>query len=38
MLPHKATIEQNGQKFGELTIVDRKINTGLKVEDLSKKP
>jgi hypothetical protein len=38
MLPHKSTIEQNGQKFGEVTIVDRKINTGLKVEDLAKKP
>ncbi len=36
--PGKITIERGGQKFAELTIVDRKINSGIKPEDLKKQP
>jgi hypothetical protein len=34
----KALIEQNGQKFAETTVVEAKLNNGLTVEELSKKP
>jgi zinc protease len=37
-LPFKALIEQNGKKSGEAAISEIKLNTGLKAEDLSKKP
>jgi hypothetical protein len=36
--PNHLTIVQNGHKYAEVTIQSRKINTGLKPEDLSKKP
>jgi zinc protease len=37
-LPHKVVIEQGGQKFAEATISEWKLNSGLTVEELSKKP
>ncbi len=37
-LPFKVLMEQGGQKVGEVTITDIKLNTGLTPEDLSKKP
>ncbi|HXA06921.1 MAG TPA: pitrilysin family protein [Bryobacteraceae bacterium] len=37
-VPKKITVNQNGKKFGELTIEEYKFNSGLKVDDLSKKP
>ena len=37
-VPFKITIMQNGQQFAEMTVHEFKINTGLKPEDLSKKP
>ncbi len=36
--PQKMTIEQNGQKFADVTFTDTKINTGLTVEQISQKP
>jgi len=36
--PHKITVNQGGKKFAALTIVEYKLNSGIKVEDLSKKP
>jgi hypothetical protein len=36
--PRKLTIEQNGQKFADVTYTDTKINTGLTVEQISQKP
>ena len=36
--PHKILVNQGGKKFAELTIVEYKLNSGIKVEDLSKKP
>jgi len=36
--PHKIIVNQGGKKFAELTIVEYKLNSGIKVEDLSKKP
>ena len=36
--PKKITVNQNGKKFGELTVEEYKFNSGLKPEDLSKKP
>jgi zinc protease len=36
--PKKITVNQGGKKFAELTIVEYKLNSGIKVEDLSKKP
>jgi hypothetical protein len=38
MLPQKSVVEQNGQKFADVTIIDSKINSGLTVEQLAKKP
>jgi zinc protease len=38
MLPQQITIEQNGQKFGSVKIVETKINSGQTVEQLAKKP
>jgi len=37
-LPKKITVNQNGTKFAEVTILERKLNSGAKAEDLSKKP
>jgi zinc protease len=36
--PRKIVVNQGGKKFAELTIVEYKLNSGIKVEDLSKKP
>ena len=37
-LPKKITVNQNGSKFAEVNITGRKLNSGVKAEDLSKKP
>jgi zinc protease len=37
-MPFQATLQQNGKKVGEATITAYQFNTGLKAEDLSKKP
>ena len=37
-VPKKVTVNQNGKKFAELTIEEFKLNSGLKPDDLSKKP
>lgn len=37
-VPKKMTVNQKGSKFAELVIEDYKFNSGLKPEDLSKKP
>jgi zinc protease len=37
-LPFRIIIEQGGQKFADVTVRSWKLNTGLKAEDLSKKP
>ncbi len=37
-LPFRIAIEQGGKKFADVTVRDWKLNTGLKPEDLSKKP
>lgn len=37
-LPFKTLMEQNGKKAGEATISDIKLNTGLKADELSRKP
>ena len=37
-LPFKALIEQNGKKSGEAAISEIKLNTGIKADELSKKP
>ena len=36
--PAKTVMEQNGAKASEVTVTDLKVNTGLKSEDLAKKP
>jgi hypothetical protein len=36
--PNRMTITQNGHKYAAVTVQSLKINTGLKVEDLNKKP
>jgi zinc protease len=36
--PGRTVVEQNGNKALEMTVTDYKVNTGLKSEDLSKKP
>ena len=36
--PYHTTIEQDGQKFGEAVVGDVKVNTGLKAEEVGKKP
>jgi hypothetical protein len=38
MRAQKMTIEQNGQKFADVTFTDTKINSGLTVEQISQKP
>jgi hypothetical protein len=37
-MPFKITVEQNGKKVADVSVVDYKVNAGLKPEDLSKKP
>ena len=37
-VPNRLTIIQNGHKYAEVTVQSLKINTGLKPEDLNKKP
>jgi hypothetical protein len=37
-VPKKVTVNQNGKKFAELTIEEFKLNSGIKPDDLSKKP
>jgi zinc protease len=37
-VPKKVMINQNGKKFAELTIEEFKLNSGIKPDDLSKKP
>ena len=37
-IPNHMTILQNGRKYGDLIVESVKFNTGLKAEDLSKKP
>ncbi|HET8549778.1 MAG TPA: pitrilysin family protein [Bryobacteraceae bacterium] len=36
--PAKIVLEQNGNKAAEMTVTDYRVNTGLKSEDLSRKP
>jgi zinc protease len=36
--PKKITVNQNGNKFAEMTVDEYRINSGLKAEDISKKP
>jgi hypothetical protein len=36
--PKKITVNQNGSRFADITVDEYKINTGLKAEDISKKP
>jgi zinc protease len=36
--PKKITVNQNGKKFAELTVEEYKLNSGVKPEDLIKKP
>jgi hypothetical protein len=37
-MPFKVSMQQNGRKLGEATVSEYRFNTGLQVEDLSKKP
>jgi zinc protease len=37
-VPQKVVVEQNGQKYGDVRITETKINSGLTVEQLAKKP
>ena len=37
-LPFKVLMEQNGQKVGDVAISEIKLNSGIKLEDLSKRP
>jgi hypothetical protein len=37
-LPFKILMEQNEQKVGEVVIAEIKLNTGIKPEELAKKP
>ncbi len=37
-LPFKVLIEQNGKKSGEAAVSEIKLNTGIKAEELSKRP
>ena len=36
--PYRTTVEQGGRKFGDATVTEYKSNTGLKLEDLQKRP
>ncbi len=37
-IPFKIAMTQNGQRYADVTVSDFKINTGLKMEDLQKRP
>ena len=37
-LPYKITEIRNGEKFSDVTVTEIKLNSGLKVPDLSKRP
>ena len=37
-MPHAITIMQSGQKFADVTVLDVKVNKGLKVEELRRLP
>ena len=37
-IPHKITIIRGGQKFADVTVTDYKINSGLQVAELAKRP
>jgi predicted Zn-dependent peptidase len=37
-IPNRMTIMQNGRKYADVVVESVKLNTGLKAEDLSKKP
>jgi zinc protease len=37
-IPHVVRIVQAGQKFADVTVTDFRVNTGLKVTDLGKRP
>ncbi len=37
-IPFKITMTQNGQQYADVVVTDFKINTGLKMEDLQKRP
>ena len=37
-IPHKITITRGGQKFADMTVTDYKINSGLQVPELAKRP
>lgn len=38
MIPFQVSITQGGQKFADVKVNDARINTGLKVQDLEKRP
>jgi hypothetical protein len=37
-LPYKTLMEQAGKKYAELTVSEYKLNSGIKADELSKKP
>jgi zinc protease len=37
-IPHKITVARGGQKFADVTVIDYKVNTGLTVQELAKRP
>jgi hypothetical protein len=37
-IPHKITITRGGQKFGDATVTDYKVNAGLQIQELAKRP
>jgi hypothetical protein len=37
-LPFKITINQSGKKFADVTVTEYKLNSGLKLVDLSRRP
>ncbi len=37
-IPFKISISRNGQKYADVTVTDCKINSGLTLEELQKRP
>lgn len=37
-IPYKAVLMRNGKKFADVTVTDCKINSGLKLEEIQKRP
>ena len=37
-IPFKVSITQGGQKFADVTVMEARINSGLKLDDLVKRP